>query len=153
MLSKTKAITCANTIGRRMAYMSNDSEIDDVLRTPYAYENFDENDIKNRISKLIPENMWAIYHSPLVKEEKDQNPEKFTQERWYSKDFTTEILSNEFKTHLKLVMPEPNMKMGNAPINKFMPKAENLKTLKAERANPDKPGLPKIIDMGTNDNF
>lgn len=63
MLSKTKAISYANALGRRMAYTTDDAEIDNVLRFPYAYENFDEEDIKDRLAKLVPENMWAIYHS------------------------------------------------------------------------------------------
>lgn len=50
-------------------------------------------------------------------------------------------------------MPDTKMKMGNAPENKFMPKAENLKPLKLERVNPEMPGLPIKIDIGTNNNF
>ena len=34
------------------------------------------------------------------------------------------------------------MKLGNAPENIFMPRIENLKSIKLERANPDKPGKP-----------
>ena len=75
------------------------------------------------------------------------------QERWYSKDFTTEELSSDFKERLKSVMPEPNMKMGNAPVNKFMPKVENLKSFKLDRVNPDLPGKPIKIDIGENNNF
>lgn len=88
-----------------------------------------------------------------MKEDKERNPGKFKRERWYSKDFTIEELSSDCKAHLKSVMPEEGMKMGNAPVNKFMPKAENLKNMKLERVDPDKPGLPKRIDIGTNDNF
>ena len=149
MLSKTKALSYANAIGRRMAYAPDDADVDDVLRFPYAYEDYDGEDIRERLAKLVPENMWVIYHSQLLKEEKARNPEQFKQERWYSKDFTTEELSADFKAHLKTAMPEEGMKMGNAPANKFMPKAENLKAAKLERADPSKPGLPKRIDIGT----
>ena len=54
-----------------MNNLANESDIEDILRNPYAYENFDENDIKERLLKLVPENMWVIYHSPLVTSEKD----------------------------------------------------------------------------------
>jgi hypothetical protein len=48
------------------------------------------------------------------------------------------------------MMPEEGMKLGNAPENLFMPKAENLKNMKLERKNPDKAGLPKKISSEEN---
>ena len=34
------------------------------------------------------------------------------------------------------------MKLGNAPENIFMPKAENLISMKLQRVDPEKPGNP-----------
>ena len=54
-------------------------------------------------------------------------------------------MSNEVIQHLSTVMPSDTMKLGNAPANMFMPKAENLITMKAERVNQELPALPKLI--------
>ena len=38
------------------------------------------------------------------------------------------------------------IKLGHAPPNKFMPKPENLKSLKCAKPSDGKPGIPKRID-------
>ena len=48
---------------------------------------------------------------------------------------------------------EKTMKMGNAPINTFMPKTENLKYMKLDRSDPDTPSFPKKVGIGENNNF
>lgn len=116
-LTKSKAITYSSTLARRMNYITDDADIDDLLRLPYVYEKFDEEDINKRLDRLQPENMWVIYHSRLLKKEKEEHPERFKTERWYTKDFKTEELSAEFKAHLKTVLPEEAMNLGNAPPN------------------------------------
>ena len=50
-----------------------------------------------RLENLTPDNMFSIYHSQLVKKEKEANLEIFKQEKWYSVDFTVETLTDEFK--------------------------------------------------------
>jgi len=40
--------------------------------------------------------MYSFYHSKLVNEDKEQWPEKFIKERFYSKEFIIEELSEEF---------------------------------------------------------
>ena len=45
MLSKTKAVQYANAIGRRMAYVPDDPDMDNVVRFQYAYEDFEAKDI------------------------------------------------------------------------------------------------------------
>ena len=44
-----------------------------------------------------------------------------------------EEIDQEFKDRLRTCLPEDGMKLGNAPKNKFMPKAENLKNMKLSR--------------------
>lgn len=47
-------------------------------------------------------------------------------------------------------MPEERMKLGNAPKNVFMPKAENLKCMKIKREEGSKPGIPEKISTENN---
>ena len=47
-------------------------------------------------------------------------------------------------------MPEEGMKLGNAPKNVFMPKAENLKTMKHQREEGSRPGIPEKISTENN---
>jgi len=136
-------------IGRRMNFIKTDEDIQDILWLPYAYEKFNPEDIQQRMNLLVPENMYAIFHSQLVQKEMDSNPEKFTTERFYTKNFTMEEFSQEFMDKIGKIMPEEGMKLGNAPPNTYMPKAENLKSMKKERVNPDKPGIPIRLE---NDN-
>lgn len=98
------------------------------------------------MAKLVPENMIAIFQSLTVKKDKEQTPEKFTTERWYQKEFMIEEIDQEFKDRLRTCLPEDGMKLGNAPQNKFMPKAENLKNMKLSRDFTH----PKIIQKSDN---
>jgi hypothetical protein len=45
----------------------------------------------------------------------------YTKEYWYSKYFKVDKISDEFKEKLHNIMPEPNVNLGNAPVNEFMP--------------------------------
>jgi len=65
--------------------------------------------------------MYSFYHSKLVNEDKEQWPPKFIKERFYSKEFIIEELSEEFMKHLQNVKPAEGQKLGNAPPNLFMP--------------------------------
>ena len=47
-------------------------------------------------------------------------------------------------------MPTPGAKMGHPPENIFMPDPDNLKDLKVERIDPEKPGNPKLIKVADN---
>ena len=137
-----------------MNYLQEDSELENILSNPYAYENFDIDDINLRLSKLVPGNMYAVYQSQLVNDQKQNDPQKFIKEKWYSKFFTIENLNSDFIEKLKNIMPDDKtMKMGNAPINTFMPKAENLKYIKLDRSDPDTPSFPKKVEIGKNNNF
>lgn len=49
-------------------------------------------------------------------------------------------------------MPEQHMKLGNAPVNEFMPKPENIVVKKVARENEAKRGQPKKLETGI-DNF
>jgi len=65
------------------------------------------------------------------------NPESFITERFYSKEFTVQELSAEFMEKLRTIRPEADEKLGNAPMNQFMPDPGRLASMKMERANPD----------------
>ena len=132
--------------------MDDDNDIDDVLWNPYEYKEMDRDDLQKRMDLLVPSNMWVVFQSLTNKEKKEKNPEKFQTEKWYSKDFCIEDLDKDFCQNLFTVLPEETMKLGNAPENIFMPRIENLKSIKLERANPDKPGKP-IKLSSDQDNF
>jgi secreted Zn-dependent insulinase-like peptidase len=100
-------------LARRLNYLHEDAQIDNILRMPYLYETFDSDGIKEYLSLLVPENMWVYYHSRSLDEEIKSHPEKFKREYYYSKDFTIEEMEDEFKEHLKKVMPEDGMRMGH----------------------------------------
>ena len=120
------------------------AHVDDILYTPYAYRHFDQADIEKRLALLTPTNMYAIFTSPTVEKEKEANPEKFRTEYYYSTAFTFEDLPEETLQRLSSVGPEDHMKLGHAPVNLFMPKAEDLINLKVPRVG-DQAAVPKLI--------
>lgn len=64
--------------------------IEEILKVPYIFEKLDEEEVNYLFDQFVPEKMYVIYHSQLVKEEQAANPESFTMERFYSKYFTIE---------------------------------------------------------------
>lgn len=112
-MQKSAAIGYGKMLARRLNYLHEDAQVDNILRMPYLYETFDSDGIKEYLSLLVPENMWVFYHSRLLDEEIKSNPEKFKREYYYSKDFTIEEMDEEFKAHLKTVMPEDGMQIGH----------------------------------------
>ena len=48
-----------------------------ILKLPYLYDNFDHNGIKEYLDLLVPDNMWAFYHSKLLEEEFKESPSSF----------------------------------------------------------------------------
>jgi len=54
---------------------------------PYAFEDFDTEDIKKRLDLFVPENMYCFFHSKLLNEEKQENPGSFIKERFYNREF------------------------------------------------------------------
>lgn len=153
-VTKVDAVKYANALARRMNYMANDADADKLLKMPYLLEGIDEADIKARLALLTPENMFAVLFSQAVKKEYEAHPEKFTREYFYQKDFTVEEISEEHAIRLReadvaQVYPDHakrNIKLGNAPPNKFMPSPDNLKSTKKERDASGKPGIPKLIE-------
>ena len=122
--------------------MDNDEDVEDLLWNPYNFKEMDKDDLKTRMDLLVPSNMWVVFQSLTNKDKKEKNPEKFQTEKWYQKEFCIEDLDKEYCEKLLTILPEENMKLGNAPVNIFMPKAENLKSMKIPRVDPEKPGNP-----------
>ena len=58
--------------------MKKEEAIDDILYLPYAYGQFDEEDIISRLKCMVPEKMFCFFHSKGVQKLKDKCPEKFT---------------------------------------------------------------------------
>jgi secreted Zn-dependent insulinase-like peptidase len=130
-----------------------DNNVDDFLRLPYMYNTFDHTGIQSSLDLFVPENMWCFYQSRLLVNEQKADPKSYQKEKFYSKEFTIEELGQDFQNHLKTVKPEPDMQMGHPPENIFMPDPENLKDLKVERINADKPANPKLIKIAENFNL
>jgi secreted Zn-dependent insulinase-like peptidase len=53
-------------LGYRMNYMTEEDKIEDLLYAPYAYDDFDKEDLIKRLNLMVPENMSVIYQSKLV---------------------------------------------------------------------------------------
>ena len=60
-ITKSPAMRYGNMLGRRMNYMSDEKDVDNILWTPYGFEKFNQKDIEDRMAKLVPENMLAIF--------------------------------------------------------------------------------------------
>ena len=85
----------ANGLAGKMNSMTEKDDINNILYAPYAFEDFDKADIMKRLDGLIPEKMFIVYHSKLVQKEKEADPSKFTQEKFFQKWFTIEEFSKE----------------------------------------------------------
>ena len=85
----------ANDLAEKINYMTEEDDINNILYAPYAFEDFDKADIMERLDGLVPEKMFIIYHSKLVQEEKEADPSKFTEEKFFKKWFTIEEFSKE----------------------------------------------------------
>jgi secreted Zn-dependent insulinase-like peptidase len=79
-LTKGKAMNTAKSMADRLRYIYKEEDIDDILFYPYDYQEMDSEDIKMRLEMLTPDNMIAIYHSQLLKSEKESSPEMFKTE-------------------------------------------------------------------------
>ena len=154
-ITKMPAMRYANMLARRLNFMpyesphglSQDDLASQILYAPYAFKEFDKVDIARRLDMLAPENMYAIFTSPVVQKEKDASPGKFKQEYFYSTDFCIDEMGPETLERLSKVMPEPGMRLGNAPKNEFMPTAAKLVSVRADRVDKDKPSVPILIEQ------
>jgi len=70
-ISKTAARPYGNLIGKRLSYARDESEVKNILYAPYAYDEFDSNEIKEVLQMMIPENMIIYFQSKVVQELKD----------------------------------------------------------------------------------
>lgn len=91
-ITKAGALESAQMLAHRINFMNDDKHINDILYHPFAFEDFDKQDIKMRLNCLVPENMYVIYHSKLLNQLYKAHPEKFKKERFYSKLFMIEKL-------------------------------------------------------------
>jgi len=60
-----------------MKIINKNEDLDKILFYPYHYEAMDVEDIKMRLDCMRPDNMFTIYHSQLLQQEKDANPKSF----------------------------------------------------------------------------
>ena len=67
-MQKSAAIGYGKMLARRLNYLHEDAQVDNILRMPYLYETFDSDGIKEYLSLLVPENMWVFYHSRSLDE-------------------------------------------------------------------------------------
>ena len=82
-------------MARKMNFMLDDSDIVEINRKPFLFEAMNREDILGRLEAMRADNMYVIFHSMSHKELKEANPDIFQTEKWYSKAFTTEVLSAE----------------------------------------------------------
>lgn len=87
------------------------------------------------MDKLTPKNMFAVFHSKLVQDEMDAEPQKFLTERFYTKHFSVSKLDEDVLDKLSKVLPAENMRLTYPPINTYMPKKEDLTLMKSCECN------------------
>lgn len=76
-IRKTLALSYSQTLAARMLKLK-DEEINDILWFPYAFEEFNQKEIENRLEMLTPENSYTIFLSKLNNQIADLQREK-----WY----------------------------------------------------------------------
>ena len=62
----------ANDLVERLMYLKGGEQVNNIIFNPYAWEEYDPEDIKKRLECLVPQNMFVIYHSKLLLEEKEK---------------------------------------------------------------------------------
>jgi len=93
-ISNGSPLATATSLARKLNFIKDINDVKYIHKKPFVYEKLDKNDIKSRLDKMVPENMYIIYHSLKYKIEKEENPEEFKTEKWYSKDFKVEKLDD-----------------------------------------------------------
>lgn len=78
-----------------MNFMLDEADVVEINRKPFLFETLNKEDIQSRLEAMKADNMYVIFHSMSHKELKEANPDSFQTEKWYSKAFTTEVLSTE----------------------------------------------------------
>ena len=71
------AISAATSYARKMNFIKEEGDIEEINRKPYLYLNLDKADITNRLNLMNPENMYVIHHSLAHKMLKDDQTIKF----------------------------------------------------------------------------
>lgn len=92
---KLGALETAVDLSRKMNFNHNQTDIMEINRKPFLFETINKDDILNRLNLMKADNMYAIFHSKNHKKIKDQKPSLFQTEKWYTKSFMVEVLSNE----------------------------------------------------------
>lgn len=118
---KLGALETAVDLSRKMNFNHNETDIMEINRKPFLFETINKDDILNRLNLMKADNMYAIFHSKNHKKIKDLKPSLFQTEKWYTKSFMVEVLSNETIKNLNAVQKPAEIKMGYPPQNKFMP--------------------------------
>lgn len=116
-----------------------DDWIEDIIWTPYAYEDFDVEDIKMRMSLLTPQNSFTVFQS----KQNEKTEQQLLVEKWYGSKYSFEKMSDDLIKELQLIMPDNLTQIGHPPVNKYMP--YNLVQKKAEKGEEAKSSLPKLI--------
>lgn len=141
--SKAKALNQATGFAKNLMYnVKEDEDAANIIWNSYAFEKFDVEEIEALLSLLTPDNMFCMYMSPKLNEEKEKNPDLYQKEYWYSTYFKKENFAEEFKERLTTILPPDDMALGVPTPNHFMPSPENLKCLKLDL---ESPAVPKLI--------
>jgi hypothetical protein len=133
-----------------MNYMADDADYIKLMQLPYIFDELNVEDISARLEYFKPENMFIGYWSPKFQKELENNPAEFKKEYYYSKHFSVQMISDEeakvlMEASVESVYPNRNpdeIKLGNAPPNKFMPSPDKIKSMKVDRPENGKAALP-----------
>lgn len=103
--------------------MLDEADVVEINRKPFLFESMNKEDIRGRLEAMSADNMYVIFHSMSHKELKEANPDAFQTEKWYSKAFTTEVLTADQIQQLNALEKSEEQTMGYPPENTFIPKS------------------------------
>ncbi len=81
-ITKSTALGYANELCSRMSSILDEEEIPDILWGPFELQDFDQDEIRNRLNLLTPERCITMFVSKLVEKEQD-----LSREHWYDTPF------------------------------------------------------------------
>jgi len=58
-------------LARKLKYIDDETDVSEIIRAPFVFDRLDEEDVKDRLGRMHPDNMYVIHHSISHKDLKD----------------------------------------------------------------------------------
>jgi insulysin len=132
--TKPGALQSAKYGAQSMAQLSPNEAIEDLYFRPYAYEEWNPNEIKAYLDLLQPDNCYYILQAKENAKRPDQRKEFY-----YGTSYTSQKFDKDFCSALAHAQIKQTEKLGNCPPNIFIPKQHPSSLLKEKVAVPALP--------------